>query len=435
MGTILDISFNRISAGQFIWTFLTCWIISSFNGGFVTLLPYSSWVEVYIIWFVLSVIFNKKFLVYFIKTGYLIIIFVIMVILFSVYDSSAINVTSRSFMGILVMYSIFCYLKTSKHKGLIVIVVCFYFFEILCQFAYAVITLSSYPVLIRQLLTSTVDGREYPFMISFAGVYVALSIMLYIIIQFRNIKWKYRGPLILIVILQIIVIYMSNLATPLIIAGIFIILSLFIKSRKKLLMILITGGISFTLFKENIGELFILAAKSDYFSIIITDKLYELGYNLQGILIDNANASFATRQELSALSMSSFYEHFLLGVYGMGYGVSVGGHTTWQDMLGNFGIVRSSLLILFIYQWYRRLNENSKSETQKNAIFYSVLVIIVAGFFNPIIKLGIVTFIFLIMPLCEGVICKITKDKEVENEKDYIENNKSILSNKKPNFI
>jgi len=414
MNNIANYKIKVSSIIQLIWTVMTCWIISSFNGGFVTLLPYSSWILVFPIWFLFSVIINGRFLLFFWKTGWALIIFEIMVIIFSIFESTAVNVTSRSFMGIVVAYAIFCFLYTNPWNW-IKPIVGFYFIEMFFQLVYAIKMLFSNPTLIRGLLTSTIDAVNYPFMISFAGVYISMAIMIYIIVQFKYINKTYKLPCLLLVILQVVLVLMSNLATPLIISATFIGLSILFKNKKKLIFSFVILLIFYSIFKTQIGNIFVTLSQGSYFSTIISDKLYELGYYLQGKIVNNASGTYAVRQELSKQSMASFYDHFLLGVYGMGYDAKVGGHTTWQDLLGNFGILRTMFLFIFLYQWYRNLMMKFIREEENNATFYALIILVTAGFFNPVIKLGIVVFIFLVMPFTGQVLNKYNENRESES--------------------
>ncbi len=385
------------SNNQIIWTIITCYLISSFSGGIVAFIPPIQWMIMTPIWFLLSGYIDKHFYSRVLNRGKYLILFLIIVYLSSIYENQFINPTSRGMTVLFISYCIYIFVNTEKHRDWGDAVVIFFLVEHLLQLLYTCYLLIDHPRLVRELLNSIADA-PYTFALSFAGVYVSIVLQVFLISNFRQIKKTYKILVLLTIVSQFVLAMMANLATVMILMVVFPLLSVGMKNGKIVLSVIIIGFLLLYFGRAIIGFYIIEYYSKFNFSKVISDKLYELGMALQGISVTNENATFAARYNLFFASLNAFWEHPIWGVYGTQNAGSVGGHTTWLDYLGMFGIIRGWSFWTFLISWRRQVFQNITHKGYINSFYLSILIYVIEGFLNPIIKPGIVFFIFLILP-------------------------------------
>ena len=293
----------------------TIWIISSFNNGFISFLPFNNWLPIYPVWLLFVCLYEKNYIGKLLKDGWSILAFALIVLFSSAFMGQLITVTSRSFVMIAVAYSFYVFFEDKPQMARYVLF--YFYFEIAVQALYGILMLVKNPVLIRLMLTSTSGYTNIAMAPGYAFVYMSIAMITYFISVFRYISGRWKWFLGVVAALSLYIVFNANLATALIVAVIFITLAFLSKSRRMSVVIGSAAGILCLLFSSFIGSEIVKISELGKFSVIISNKLYELGMSLQEIIVSNANASYNVRKGLAKVSMDAFFHSPLLGVYGV----------------------------------------------------------------------------------------------------------------------
>lgn len=388
---------------KYIEILLALIVISFINGGLVLLFPHVGWqiwIGTYTCWFLIACICDKYYLHRFLKQGIFLVLFVSILLVYGISINELNSPNTTPFIQLFMLYSIYFFYKSDKNYQKII--VNFFLIECTIKCLYSIWALTKDPMLARNLLTGQYISPDINPTItaSFSFVYLGIPFIVYFLNQCRYIKNSYKIGIYLLILLFITLIIKANFATALIIMIYFIILSLITKSTKQLFIYISISFLSFFIFKPAISRAFYNISNLNNISPLISAKMYEISAIIMGGSSNSTAASLGDRIIRMKESMNAFYSHPLWGIYGMDYQyITVGAHTTWQDMLGKFGLLRNLPIFIFFIQWYKEITY-SRTNREFYAIVLTLVSVIAMGFMDPILQGSILVFLLVIIPMC-----------------------------------
>ena len=145
----------------------------------------------------------------------------------------------------------------------------------------------------------------------------------------------------------------------------------------------------------------------------ISDFIYSITEPLNYILRDrlrsvadmvlrtdhNLAYSYDRRNELAGYSLNAFHQHPLFGVgyESYGYGV-IGCHQEWQDMLGVFGTIGTSIFICLMIWFIKIVIKNVNNRADVYVFLMSFFLFFILGFLDPCLSLPVLFSVFIIAP-------------------------------------
>ena len=145
----------------------------------------------------------------------------------------------------------------------------------------------------------------------------------------------------------------------------------------------------------------------------ISDFIYSITEPLNFILRDrlrsvadmvlrtdhNLAYSYDRRNELAGYSLNAFYQHPLFGVgyESYGYGV-IGCHQEWQDMLGVFGAIGTSIFISLMIWFIKFVIKNVNNKADIYVFSMAFILFFILGFLDPCLSLPVLFAVFIIAP-------------------------------------
>lgn len=215
---------------------------------------------------------------------------------------------------------------------------------------------------------------------------------------------KNKKKYILFYFLAFLTIFKSNLVTSCVILVITCIVHILflLKNKKNIILFFGLSGVSFILLRTKLVEVFIYLSKTKIFYWSTQKKLYAIANLLNG-QFDNLD-TLNNRWELMTQSLNSFKSNLLFGINykDMRQGI-IGGHAGWTDMLAEFGIIGTSLILFIFISLYCEQIKNIKTIREKKAVNISWIIFIILGFFNPNLMGGIFYSMFIIAPFISAL--------------------------------
>lgn len=390
----------RLTQTECIELFLTVWIISTFNNGFVSLFNNIGWLVVFPVWLLVICYHDRLLLPRIVTRGKWILIFFV-TITPSVILLENMDITLRSYVGVLVAYIMFEWFQNSEHEKVMKAVAVFYFTEVSCQLLYGLYLMQTDVGFIRGLLGGAREGYENMtrFTPSYAHVYLSILMAVFFLPNIKDIGNKTKKIVIFCFCLaSVLFVLRSTLATAFLTIIIFIIMALLIKKERQIWYLLVAFAVVYIGFKELIGEAIVYISRMSYVSDLVGEKIYQLGMYLQGITVYSTSATYLERLGRQNMSISCFFNHPFIGVYGFPQWGTVGGHSTLLDFLGDFGMIRGGAFVCFFIHWYKRCRMIAQTNKMRIGFILTVGAFLFIGYNNPVLKFNIVTFVFAIMP-------------------------------------
>lgn len=117
------------------------------------------------------------------------------------------------------------------------------------------------------------------------------------------------------------------------------------------------------------------------------------------------NYSYDRRNELAGYSINSFLQNPLFGVgYDTyGYGV-IGCHQEWQDMLGVFGLIGTSIVLLVFFHMIKFIWNATENSVDRTAFIVSLILFFALGFVNPCLSIPVLIVVFVLSPNISALI-------------------------------
>ena len=191
-------SIPRLSQTECIELFLTVWIISTFNNGFISLFSSIGWLVVFPLWLFVICYHDRLLLPRIVTRGKWLLIFFV-TIMPSVILLGNMDITLRSYVGVLVAYIMFEWFQNSEHEKVMKAVTGFFFIEVSCQLLYGLYLMQTDVGFIRGLLGGAREGYENMtrFTPSYAHVYLLIMMVVFFLPNIKDIDNKTKKSLFL----------------------------------------------------------------------------------------------------------------------------------------------------------------------------------------------------------------------------------------------
>lgn len=255
------------------------------------------------------------------------------------------------------------------------------------------------PYLARNLAGMVADESVSGFLImGFASIYALAILVIYLILNHHNMKYKALNLIIVAVMLACI--YFTNFATAIFLSAAYIIAVLIFKKPKRVILAVGCVGLLFIISKDYIIQLMLALSGVEWLSPFIKGKFLDVANMLGGVADAYGMNTLITRNGYTTDAIGVFLNHPLLGIYGFevfnAERVLLHDHNVWFDMLAYFGIVRIIPFIGMLVTLYRSATCGLKKQKE---IFLHVLIFwCLLGFFNPVNKTPIHVLLFVMLP-------------------------------------
>lgn len=270
------------------------------------------------------------------------------------------------------------------------------------------IGLQTYPMASRLLATGSIAPELRSFYAvqgigSFGFInsliFISLALLYLALKEITQVKNYYRIVAMSSFVLIILTIITASFAITLTMTFIGIILVIFVRNKKSLVLVTTLSAIFILVFPNAFfGDVFFKI--SDIFSnyAILREKFIDVAESFMYA----AEWQTFYRLRLYLSSLQTFLQHPCFGIYGPfgnPYSGVVGGHSGWLDLMAFYGLFASIPLFSAIYMNFRKLRVYFKTSNYFGFILVIQLLFITFGFVNPIVYVSEMGFVlFFIIP-------------------------------------
>ena len=233
----------------------------------------------------------------------------------------------------------------------------------------------------------------------YGGIFV---VTLLLFIRHNLEKGKKKIWVSLISVLAIIFIFMASYATAIIL--LILMFFMFISKKNRFASFLFVFSIVIMLiFHEAVGEFLMRVSSSINYSETISTKIKELGYMIKTFKAAGTYAGDEGRIKNMIDSLTTFFKYPLFGGRGE-IGAVIGGHSEFCDILGKYGLIGFSLLIMFFVFLYEEIRQNITMKENIKCLNIIYFIFIILTILNPALYTLIQLPIILMISLSESYI-------------------------------
>ena len=392
---------------------LTFFIIAFLNYGIFAFatpyVPYKIRLGLSLVWFVLALTVNKKFVKTFCIQCWPLLFFYFYVIVISLFVKK--NLWSWPYVGsselpsLLMIYSIFLYYFDEKYRKFQKFLSVFLFLDCVVVGINTYIHLQMNPLIARYL--SAAPGTEIREKLlgtaTFYGVggyqyfYSLVSIILLLGFLFLNYRKKKYLVLLLIFAFTALLIQASYMIA-IALTFVFLVFLVIMRYTNKytFIAIILLGAITLLIFQGTFASMLERLADIEGIPQLVSSKLNELALFFSGS--DVSGTDLNARQSLYSQSIDAFANNVLNGTVLTNSNVySAGNHSAWLDLLANFGMFS----IPFFIFWFRAYKycKNKIPLTFRPFVTVYWLYYVCLGFVNNLFFANIYTTWLLFLPL------------------------------------
>lgn len=323
-----------------------------------------------------------------------------------------------AFLAVLML---FVFLKLQDYRGLAIVSICSLVFILFTSIT-TIIGVSLFPGAVRQMIA--VDGggemseiyqrlgiAGYGF---FAGIIFLFPILGYLIKNQakKSVSFVFY---IIVVFTLLYALFMTEFTTAFMLAVIFFLFSFIVQKyfNRTIIAFSLIFIVSFFVFNEAIADFFYYLSVVNPVGETISARFKDVGdIFFFGMLTPAADHTYFTsvRLFLSEKSLNMFLENPLIGA---GWG---GGHASWFDRLGMFGLLGFTPWILIFYQQVK-FNLSKFDKTYRNYYLTSVISCIFLGLITTMANsIHAMLILFFVIP---GLYFLPTLKKEKRINKQY----------------
>lgn len=386
---------GMVSLEEFACYFCLSWLSGGLVGQF-KFIGFPVFMSVYLLWFFLAYrpvsfripINNKWQMVY-----------CIMVLLSSLFLKSFFQKMSYTAIYLLLMLPVVNRYISQNYQPLRKRLWTMYIAENVLMSIVTALSCIRNPYLARDLAGMVADESVSGFMImGFASIYALAILVIYLILNHRNMKYKVVNLIIVAVMLACI--YYANFATAIILSAAYILAVLVLKKPKWVTLAVCCFGLLFIVSKEYIIQLMRSLSGVEWLSPFLKGKFLDAANALSGVADAYGLNTMIMRTGYIEDAISVFRNHPLFGIYGFeqfnAERVLLRDHNVWFDMLAYFGIIRIIPFVGMIVLLYRSTTRGMGKQAD---IFLHVLIFwSLMGFFNPVNKTPIHVLLFVMLP-------------------------------------
>ncbi|MEA4894586.1 MAG: hypothetical protein VB064_04915 [Oscillospiraceae bacterium] len=384
----------------------------------------------FFIWLLLKTREDGQYLGMLLSRGKYLIASIFIIAIFDIVLTSSISAQTRTFILLFMAYSIMLAYRKGHQafvKVLLILLLADYCYTVFMYFR----LLAADPMYARTFSSGNqegiagVGGYIFIYATTFLFSYLAGVIL-------KKSTWR-KAPVLLIClsIVQFILILRAMYYIAIITAISCLVYALLPISPKHKFSIAVILAIVMYLLKNPLADL-ILSIANSISSELTANKLLEIAKYLTADSLSNFSPT--SRIGLVATSIRAFLEHPLLGVYNFkASALYIRGHSGVFDLISNYGIIRATPIIIFLYSALKEIVRSAPSFS-KDAIKLSIATFVFVGVFDPIFSSQILTVVFVVIPLLsENIYCTmISAPADLSNEHTELEQSKPhAISNRR----
>lgn len=372
-------------------------------------------IALFVMWMCWSSIIDKTYLVKVFANSWMFILFIFINIMLNFIVLGSLDQISINYIVALIVYCISIYYSgADQHKQFKKFVILVLSIDLITKMIYSLYQISINPAIVRQMSTAIANENNevLPLMAEYATAYLCAALGTFLFSYIKNIKSK--ALKILVTVITAFVVYFvfkCSIFFAIIIMVYSIIAGMFIKKRSSYIISPIIVALIILIFKNPLGNLFFHMANSGAWNSIIQGKLNDLSLFLRY----GEDSAYMTEMRIDLMykSIAAFFERPLFGTYSLGVeGFAPGRHSEWLDLLANFGIIRLSFFIGFLYKIVRGLSHEINN---KSGLYAVISVYAIIGIVNPIFYPQTWVMLLIIMPFTDNLLYTQKKDKQIND--------------------
>lgn len=177
--------------------------------------------------------------------------------------------------------------------------------------------------------------------------------------------------------------------------------ALMIFKRDKLSAFLIIVALVLGLFfHSQIGDYIMSWSKTVGYSATFQEKMYQIGYMLKYGESVGTLAGDEGRWARIGWSLKTFSQYPLFGGFTVD-GAKIGSHSEIADILGRFGLVGFTAIVIFFVCLYKSIMSDLSTKTGKKILFICTIIYLVMSILDPSLYTQQLLPIFLLIPFAE----------------------------------
>lgn len=374
--TIRWLSIINILVLLMIWrsNYCTSVFVSAYNSG-LFLLTFFAWL------FMASRV-DSYFLFDLLKQSSTLLVFIIINIILNIIfigsiDQETINyIIIFIFCGIMVFYDCFQELSFKKLAILIILI------DTMIKVIVTIGQLEINPGIVKLMSVADASSMDnYNILVAdYSTVYVCVLLTVFLFSALKITKKRiYRIIEIVFLLTFGYFLFKCSFFFALILLAYGILGSIFIKNNRMFLFVPIIGILFVLIFRGIISDFCYYMASQPYWSEIIQGKWNDMAL----LLGEGADAAYMSdmRLDLMRRSWETFLERPFFGIYSLNISdLSVGQHSAWLDGLGNYGIFRYTLFVVFLVKMFKRLAHKSYDP---RIVYISISIFCLLSIVNP----------------------------------------------------
>lgn len=351
----------------------------------------------FFLWIVLVALGNRYVLGRLLKQGRELICFIVINTVLNLFLLGNMNQETINYIIVFICLAIFeCYAEP-KYRGFKVFVIILILVDTCVKVIYSIAQLKINPGIVKQMsVAGASDSRVVSILIAdYSTVYVCVLIVAFLFYVLLNKKKDYLSFVYLVVICILgYFILKCSFFFALLLLSYGIAATLFFHKKRSFIIFPLMGIIFALLFSKFLGDFCSLMATQNYWSEIIKGKWADMAL----LLKYGSDAAYMSdmRLDLMKRSWNVFVERPLFGIFSLNVrDLSVGKHSGWLDGLGNYGIIRYSLFLVFLIRAMKRLvsyRGHEKSIYVVSSIYFLLSIV------NPNVFPQIWLFFFVLVP-------------------------------------
>ncbi len=361
-------------------------------------------IMVYALVFIVLLFFSMKYMVATEFYAFLALISYVFEVVISclVADKGLFETQAFNAYILVVLFFVYLYVKRlpkEKQKIFFIITLIGFVFT----FIYSIFKLIEDPMLSRLAATGRYDEGTADtlsaiggFDTTYGGLLVFI-VLTYLMTTVRDKRWRILVSLALISCVVFIV--MATYATAIVLLVGAVVLIIFKKSNMSALLLMILMIVCF-IFRESIGGNIMQWSKTINYSDVFQEKMYQIGHIIRYGESVGTLAGEEGRWARIGWSLEAFLQYPIFGAFTQP-DMKIGSHSEVADMLGRFGIVGFTSIVIFFTFLFKDIAKGLSTNLGKKLLFVVIIVYLAIAVLDPALYTQQVLPIFLLVPFTE----------------------------------
>lgn len=374
--TIRVVSIVNILALLMIWrsNYCTSVFVSAYNSGLFLL--------TFFVWLFMALRVNSYFLSDLLKQSSVLLVFIIINIFLNILFLGTIDQETINYIIVFIFCAIMVFYDHTQELLFKKVVILVILIDTAIKAIVTIGALEINPGIVKQMSVAGASSMEnYEVLVAdYSTVYVCVLLTVFLFSALKITK-KHMFQIVEFVFLLILgyFLFKCSFFFALILLAYGILGSLFIKNNKFFIIVPVIGFLLVVIFREIFSDFCSYMASQPYWNEIIQGKWNDMAL----LLGEGAGAAYMSdmRLDLMRRSWETFLERPLFGIYSLSISnLSVGQHSAWLDGLGNYGIFRYTLFVVFLVKMFKRLAHKSYDP---KLVYISISIFCLLSIVNP----------------------------------------------------